>query len=145
MSGCSGFMYFRTYPLAPIMPSWTSWRPIASIESKKRTETNGVVTRLNGNAIFGTLVVSMGLGSTRIKTRNARMGRTMNFGNVNEKGNTTMRSRSEIFLDVSCVRRTCRTSRRTCDYEDDQRDDASPACIRLILCHLGARDCKDRR
>ena len=142
MSGCSGFMYIRTYPLAPIMPSWTSWRPIASIASKKRTETSGMVTKLNGKAIFGTLVGSLGFGRTRMKTRTARMGRTMKFGNANENGNTTMRSRSKKF--VGCQPGTqnmlnkCRG--RTCDYEDDQCDDASPACIRLILRHSGVRD-----
>ena len=71
MSRCSGLTCFLTYPLAPIMPSWTSWRPIASMASKKRTETNGVVTKLNGKAIFGTLLVSLGFGRTRIKTRTA--------------------------------------------------------------------------
>ena len=33
----------------------------------------------------------------------------------------------------------------TYDYEDDQSDDASSACIDLILCHLGTRDCKAGR
>lgn len=146
MSRCSGFMYVRTYPLAPIMPSWTSWRPIASIASKKRTETNGVVTKLKGKEILGTLVVSTGFGRTRVMTRNARMGRTTTFGIVNEKGNTTMRSRSGFSLGVSQdARRIRRRWSCTCDDEHDQSDDASPACINLILGHLGAKNCKAGR
>lgn len=57
-----------------------------------------------------------------------------------------MRSRSGFSLEVSQdARRIRRRWSRTCDDEHDQCDDASPACINLILGHLGAKNCKAGR